>query len=282
MSDKSIKIFSKIASSNNLGLSEKKLLKKIKNGFENQEFKMYLQFIVDSKKEKIVSAETLSRWESASGDIIFPGTYIGLMEKSGLIIDFDYYMFDKVCKKLSQWKGTEFDEVSISCNFTRITISEKDFSNKIAMIADKYDFDRSKLSIEITEDSLEKNLISAMYNIIEVKKLGFHMALDDLGSGYTSLISLCEYPIDIVKIDREILLLAGTERGKKLFFGIVSLAHYLNLKVVCEGIETDEQRQLAIEAGCDYIQGWYYSKALVENKAEAFAKNYMQRTGAKI
>ena len=260
-------------------LSEKKLLKKIVSGFNNQEFKMYLQFIVDSKTEKIVSTETLSRWESASGDVIFPGDYIGLMEKSGLIVDFDYYMFDKVCEKLSQWKGTEFDGISLSCNLTRITISEKDFADKIAAIANKYDFDRNKLLIEITEDSMEKNLISAMYNIIKLKNLGFHMALDDLGSGYTSLVSLCEYPIDTAKIDREILLLAGTEKGKKLFCGIVSLAHFLNLKVVCEGIETDEQRQLAQEAGCDYIQGWYYSKALPEQDAENFAKDYMRKFG---
>lgn len=278
MGNNCIDFLKKFASPNKHPLSEKKLLKKIVNGFKNQEFKMYLQFIVDSKTEKIVSAETLSRWESASGDVFFPGTYIGLMEKSGLIVDFDFYMFDQVCKKLSQWKGSKLDGVTISCNFTRITISEKGFADKIASIANKYDFDRRKLLIEITEDSMEKNLITAMYNIIKLKNLGFRMALDDLGSGYTSLVSLCEYPIDTVKIDREILLLAGTEKGKKLFFGIVSLAHFLNLKVVCEGIETEEQRRLAYEANCDYIQGWYYSKALPENEAETFAKDYMRKS----
>lgn len=282
MGNKCINFLEKLAAPNKHPLREKKLLKQITNGFKNQEFKMYLQFIVDSKTEKIVSAETLSRWESASGDLVFPGTYIGLMEKSGLIVNFDYYMFNKVCNKLSQWKGTEFDGVTLSCNFTRITISEKGFAEKIVAIAKQYDFDRSKLLIEITEDSLEKNLVTAMYNIIKVKQLGFRMALDDLGSGYTSLVSLCEYPIDTVKIDREILLLAGTERGKRLFCGITSLARYLNLKVVCEGIETEEQRQLAVEAGCDYIQGWYYSKALSENEAEAFAKQYMRKCGESI
>ncbi len=258
-------------------LSERKLLKKIKSGFDNNEFKMYLQFIVDNKQDAIASAETLSRWENTSGEVIFPGAYIGIMEKSGLIVRFDYYMFDLVCKKLSEWKGTELGDVSLSCNLTRITISEKDFLDKIKKIADKYDFDRSKLVIEITEDSVEKNLVDAMLNIIKVKELGFRIALDDIGSGYTSLVSLCEYPIDTVKIDREILLLAGTEKGKKLFMGIVSLAHYLNLKVVCEGVETEEQKKLAIESGCDYTQGWYYSKALPETKAEKFAKDYMNK-----
>lgn len=258
-------------------LNENKLLKKIENGFANQEFKMYLQFIVDSKKRTIASAETLSRWESTSGEVIFPGTYIGLMEKSGLIVKFDYYMFEKVCQKLSAWKDTELSNVTLSCNLTRITISDKDFVEKIKEIANKYDFDRSKLLIEITEDSVEKNLVAAMLNIIKVKELGFRIALDDIGSGYTSLISLCEYPIDIVKIDREILLLAATEKGKKLFMGIISLAHYLNLKVVCEGVETEEQNKLVNECECDYIQGWYYSKALPEKNAEKFAKDYINK-----
>lgn len=258
-------------------LSERKLLKKIENGFENQEFKMYLQFIMENEEKKIVSAETLSRWEDSTGEVIFPGAYIGLMEKSGLIIKFDYYMFEKVCAKLSEWKNTEFEDLTISCNITRITISEKDFVSKIQEIADKYDFNREKLLIEITEDSLEKNLVIAMYNIIKVKELGFRIALDDFGSGYTSLVSLCEYPIDVVKLDRQVLLLTETEKGKKLFSGIISLAHYLNLKVVCEGVETEEQNKLVSDSECDYLQGWYYTKALSESEAEKFTKDYMKK-----
>ena len=85
---------------------------------------------------------------------------------------------------------------------------------------------------------------------------------------------ISEYPIDVVKLDREILLLTDTEKGGKLFQGIVSLAHYLNLKVVCEGVETEAQNELVSESDCDYIQGWYYSKALPETAAEEFARAY--------
>ena len=262
MSYKFGEIFKKVASEKKTHLSERKLLKNIRKGFENQEFKMYLQFIVDSKQGKIASAETLSRWENSLGEVVFPGSYIGIMERSGLITMFDYYMFEKVCQKLSQWKDSELSNVSLSCNLTRITISEKDFAEKIKEISSKYDFDRSKLIIEITEDSLEKNLVVAMLNIIEIKKLGFRISLDDFGSGYTSFVSLCEYPIDVVKIDREILLLSGTEKGKKLFFGIVSLAHFLNLKVVFEGVETEEQAAYLRSIGCTTVQGFLYDKPL--------------------
>ncbi len=256
---------------------ERHLLRKIEEGFKNDEFKMHLQFIVDNKTKKIVSSEALSRWENSSGEVIFPGAYIGLMEKSGLIVKFDYYMFEIVCKKLSEWKNSDFNELTISCNITRITISEKSFVAKIKEIADKYDFDRSKLLIEITEDSLEKNMDVAKNNIIKTKELGFSIALDDIGSGYATLSSLCDYPVDIVKIDRNILLQTETDAGKELFLGIIAKVHELGLKVVCEGIETEEQNTLVSESDCDYIQGWYYSKALPETLAEDFYKEYMKK-----
>ena len=253
-----------------------KLMKRIEHGIKNREFKMHLQFIVDNKTKKIVSAEALSRWERADGEIVPPVKYIGAMERSGIISKLDYYMFEKACRKLSEWKETEFDNLTLSCNFTRITISEKDFAEKIIEIAEKYVFDRRKLLIEITEDSMEKNLEIAMKNIKQVKERGFRIALDDIGRGYTSLSNLCEYPIDVVKMDRDILLLTDKERGKKLFSGIISLAHYLNLSVVCEGVETEEQNLLVSESACDYIQGWYYCKAMPENTANEFALAYMQ------
>ena len=257
--------------------NEKLLLNKIRYGLKNKEFKMHLQFIVDNKTKRIVSSEALSRWEDSTGEVVMPGKYIGVMEKSGLIIEFDYYMFEMVCDKLSKWGDTDFKEITISCNFTRITISEKDFVAKIKDIAERYEFDRSKLIMEITEDSIEKNLDVARDNIIKAKELGFCIALDDIGSGYTSLISLGEYPIDIVKIDREVLLLSEKESGKKLFLGTISLIHNLNLKVVCEGVETEEQNTLVSRSDCDYIQGWYYSKALPVASAEIFYKEYMKK-----
>ncbi len=256
---------------------EKALFDKIEDGLKNEEFKMYLQLIVDSKEKKIASAEALSRWVTSSGEVHAPGKYIGLMEKTGVITKLDYHMFELACRKLSQWKGTELDELTVSCNFTRITISEKDFPERIEEIASRYIFDKQKLLIEITEDSMEHNLEIAMGNIRRAKELGFRIALDDIGCGYTSLMNLCEYPIDVVKIDRDILLMTEKERGKKLFLGIISLAHYLNLKVVCEGVETEAQNDLVSDSDCDYIQGWYYSKAMPENDAEDFSREYKKK-----
>ena len=257
--------------------NSRELLEAIVLGLRNDEFKMYLQFVVDNKTKKITSAEALSRWETAENVLIFPGKYIGAMEESGLIIPLDYMMFEKVCRKLHQWAGTEFDSLSISCNFTRITLSEADFTDKVREIVDRYSFDRHKLIIEVTEDSIETNLDIARNNLFAAKAFGFTVALDDIGSGYTSLRNLCDYAIDLVKLDRGMLLLTDTERGKKLFHGIISLTHLLDLKIVCEGVETEEQNALVSESDCDFIQGWYYSKGLPEEQAEAFAKEYMSK-----
>ena len=253
------------------------LLEAIAMGLRNDEFKMYLQFIVDNKTKKIVSAEALSRWETSDNVLIYPGKYIGAMAESGMITTLDYLMFEKACRKLHEWTGTEFDSLSISCNFTRITLSEVDFVDKIREIADRYPFERSKLTVEITEDSIETNHDVAKNNLFAAKAFGFTVALDDIGSGYTSLRNLCEYTIDFVKLDRGMLLLADTERGKKLFHGIISLVHSLDLKLVCEGVETEEQNRLVSESDCDFIQGWYYSKGLPETEAEAFVRNYMSK-----
>lgn len=258
----------------NSAVEEKQLLESIADGFKNQEFKLYLQFIVDNKTKQIVSAEALSRWDNPHLGILPPGEYIKTMESSGVITNLDYYMFELSCRQLHKWKDTEHGTITISCNFTRITLSEEDFVEKIKEIASKYVFEKSKLIIEITEDAIEKNRDNAMDNVRRCKEMGFKIALDDLGSGYTSLINLCEYPIDIVKIDRDILLKTDRTKGKDLFVGIIALAHSLNLKVVCEGVETEEQNALVSGSDCDLIQGWYYSQVMPEREGEAFVKQY--------
>lgn len=244
---------------------------------ENNEFKMYLQFIVDNKTKKIVSAEALSRWEDPQKGLVGPGDYIGHMETTGLISKLDFYMFDLACRQLEKWSKTEYKDISISCNFTRLTLSEEDCIDKLKMIAQGYDFDRSKLAIEITEDAMEKDREIAKRNVKLCKELGFKVYLDDLGSGYTSLVNLCDYPIDVVKIDRDIMIRTDTERGKALLSGIIALAHNLNIRAICEGVETEEQNTFVSKSNCDYIQGWYYAKAMPLEECEPFIESHTLR-----
>lgn len=259
---------------NNQG--KKVIAESILNGLENNEFKMYLQFIVDNKTKEIVSAEALSRWETKENGVAGPGQYISNMEQTGLISKHDFYMFENVCRQLEKWSNTEYKNISVSCNFTRITLSEENFIDRLKEISEKFNFDKSKLAIEITEDAIEKDRETAKRNVVLCKKLGFKIYLDDIGSGYTSLANLCDYPIDVVKIDRDILLKATTQRGKDLFWGIVALAHSLNIAVICEGVETHEQNELLSQSDCDYIQGFYYSKPIPSYGCESFIEKHQQ------
>lgn len=210
---------------------EKQLTQSIIRAFENKEFKLFLQFVVENKTGKIVSAEALSRWDSSDQGLILPSKYIPVMEQANLISQLDIYMFEEVCKQLHKWNNTEFGNISISCNFTRITLSETDLFSKLSIIADKYVFDKSRLIIEITEDSLEKNRNIAISNIHACKNAGFRIALDDMGNGYTAMSNLCDYPIDVVKIDRDILTKIEQKRGKELFDGMIALATALISKL---------------------------------------------------
>ncbi len=256
---------------------ENNITKSIIKGLENNEFKMYLQFIVDNKTKRIVSAEALSRWDNPEKGVIGPVNYIEHMEKNGLISKHDFYMFEFACRQLEKWDNTQHKDISISCNFTRITLSEDDCIDKLKEISERYSFDKSKLAIEITEDSIEKNVEVARRNVALCKELGFMVYLDDLGSGYTPLANLCDYPIDVVKIDRDILLKTDTEKGKALLSGIIELAHSMDMSVICEGVETEEQNTLVSLSCCDYIQGWYYAKALPLEECEEFIEKHALR-----
>lgn len=149
-----------------------------------------------------------------------------------------------------------------------------EFKMYLQFIVDNKTNDRNKIAIEITEDAIEKDRETAPKNVVRAKELGFRIYLDDLGSGYTSLANLCDYPIDVVKIDRDILLKTELKNGKKLFAGIIALAHNMDIKVICEGVETEEQNVLVSKSDCDFVQGWYYSKALPIEECEAFMKKY--------
>lgn len=254
----------------NSALEEKKLMEDVERGLKEREFILYLQFIVDNKTKKIVSAEALSRWQNPQKGLLLPGRYIGALESAGKISELDYYMFEQVCRLLHKWRDTELENVSISCNFTRMTLSDEQFADRISNLSARYVFDHQKLILEITEDTMELNRDRVMDNVFACKNLGFRVALDDLGSGYTSLVNLCDYPVDIVKLDRDILLKAE----KALVSGIVALAHSLDKKVVCEGVENEEQEQVIFDTDCDYIQGWYYSKPLPVTESELFYRQY--------
>lgn len=200
------------------------------------------------------------------------------MKTAGIIDRLDFQVLEAACRQLEAWNKSGLNNLWLSCNFTRITMSSEDFLSRFEEIVNKYTFDRKNLIIELTEDSLADNQTVAYSNILACKNAGYQIALDDLGSGYSSFSDLCDYPIDIIKIDRHIISKSVTERGGAFLKGLCKLAHDLNIKVLCEGVETEAEKEISVSAGCDFIQGYYYSRVYPQYEAINFYKKSQEKS----
>lgn len=253
---------------------EEVLKREVEEAVKNREIQMYLQFVVDKDTKKICGAEALSRWKNSRGELLNPESYIGLMHEAGMIEQLDFYMLEESCKQLEEWQRLGYGDLNLSCNITRTSISQENFLWNLRIIVNKYKFNYERLWIEITEDSLADSDITMCKNISECRKMGFFIVLDDLGSGYSSLRDLCDYPLDCVKIDRIIIEKSSMTRGMKLLNGICRLTHEMDIKVVCEGVETEEENKRIETSACEYIQGYYYSGVFPKENAMEYYKRY--------
>lgn len=260
---------------------KKRLQQKLMTALDKDEFRLYLQFIVDARSGRFCGAEALSRWHSAQEGVQSPGAYLEDLHAAGLTTRFDLYMLEKCCATLQQWGGGPYRGLHLSCNFTRTTLSESGFLTQFEQVLSKYRFNRHDLIIEITEDSLAEDMGTALRNVSGIRELGCRVALDDMGSGYTSLSDLCDYPIDIIKLDRIFVRRAETPRGKVLLRELIQLAHNLGIPALCEGVETEADSVTARQAHCDYIQGFLYSRVLPAENAMAFYESARQKGNPK-
>lgn len=242
------------------------LKKKLRDALDKKEFRLYVQYIFDGKGKTACGAEALSRWDSPDEGVITPADYIQMLETAEMIDELDFYILEECCRTLEEWKNTPKKNLWLSCNMTRITLSNEFFQLRFKEITGKYDFDISKLIVEITEDAFAESKKQVMENINVCKQLGCRIALDDFGCGFSSVKDLNDYPIDIIKIDRELIVESNTEKGKKLLIGIVKLSHFLGIEALCEGVETEDELTASTAAECDYIQGYLLARTNPANE----------------
>lgn len=249
------------------------LSRRIIQAISDGEFIIYLQYVAD-RKGNLFGAEAVSRWQHPQEGLLSPSQYISMINQSEIITLHDIYIFSLVCKQLELWKDSDKKNLYISCNFTRYSLASPDFYDRIIETLGKYDFNYHKLIIEITEDSISCDTGILKENIQKCKELGFLIALDDIGSGYSALADLYNYPIDVVKIEKDIVCRAMEPNGKMLLDGLIRLAHSMNMKVLCEGVETSEQNDMILNTDCEYIQGFFYSRALPQKESERFLQQH--------
>ncbi len=233
----------------------------------NNEIKVYYQPKIESGTGKIVGGEALVRWIKDDGKMIYPDEFIPGFEENGMIVEIDYFVYEAVFKKIKERLDEKKPVVPVSMNISRVHLREvHDFMEYIRYLFEKYPVPSEYIEFELTESIYIENLEPALALIRDLRKMGIRISMDDFGSGYSSLNTLNNLPIDILKLDK-VFLNGGelTASQKIIISSVVEMASKLNIHVVCEGVETAEQVQFLTVIGCDMIQGYYYAKPMPED-----------------
>ncbi|MBE6865280.1 MAG: EAL domain-containing protein [Ruminococcus flavefaciens] len=235
----------------------------IRNALRNNEMTAYYQPQYDTIKGQMKSAEALIRWIKPDGTVISPFLFIPVAEETDLIIEIDWFITEQVCKTLV--KQNTMPQFPISVNFSRRHILEKNFAEKLSALVDKYELPHPLIEVEITESAMIGNEEALLKWIVSIRNAGFSVAIDDFGSGLSSLQFVKDIPADVLKIDKSLLSHnCEDEKERIVLESIFTFAHRLNMKIVAEGVETKEQLGFLRSCDCNRIQGYLYARPMKE------------------
>ena len=248
---------------------ERRIEDDMERGLENHEFQVYLQPKYSTKDEKLSAAEALVRWIHPVLGFVSPGKFIPIFEKNGFILQLDDYMLTEVAQLQAGWILQGKPLVPISVNVSRAHFAEDNLAEHICSIVDKYKVPHEYIELELTESAFFDDKEVLLTTVRKLKGFGFKVSMDDFGAGYSSLNSLKELPLDIIKLDAEFFRsVDDIERSNLIVGQTISLAKKLGMEIVAEGIETREQVDFLAKQDCDLIQGFYFSKPLPVNEFE--------------
>lgn len=243
---------------------EKMILVEVRQAYEKHEIKAFFQPIYDALSGKMVCAEALSRWIKEDGTMVMPGDYIPVLEASDAICELDWYMVREVCIALKEQEELGIPCVKVSVNFSRKHISNQSFVGKLCEITDTYGIAHKMIQVELTESALIDNSMEQVGDFVNaIRNEGFSVAVDDFGTGMSSLGMVKDVAIDTLKIDRSLLNRnCEDERERIVLESILEFAHRLKLVTVAEGVETAEQLGFLRTCGCKQIQGYLFAKPM--------------------
>lgn len=237
-----------------------KLLSDMRNDIQQRRFFLHYQPQIDFKTGKIVGAEALMRWKTANGEYVSPATFIPIAEESGLILKLGRYALEESCRQLAEWQKQGF-ELKMAVNISALQLSQLEFLKEVSEITRQHDLSASSLDLELTESLLLKETEKTMLMVKAVKQLGVQLSIDDFGTGYSSLSYLKRLNADHLKIDRSFIKdIPYDQDSISITRAIIHMAHDLGLKIVAEGVENKKQYELLEQMGCDFSQGYYYSR----------------------
>lgn len=250
------------------------MLYQLEGALERRELQMYLQPKVRAENGTVAGAEALVRWEHPEKGFISPATFIPLCEENGLICQVDLLVFEQVCRCLSKWREAGVEPVPISVNVSRQHFRDPEFLTEYRQLLETWKVPPEWIELEITESIMfSSSEFQYVRDFIQtLHKIGFTCSLDDFGSGYSSLSLLKDIPIDCLKLDRQFIIGRFEEPSARTVIEmIMNLARKLGIMTVAEGVELEEQVSFLREAGCDLIQGFYFSRPLPVEEFERYA-----------
>jgi diguanylate cyclase (GGDEF)-like protein/PAS domain S-box-containing protein len=249
------------------------MVNQLRHAIENEEFTLYYQPLVDLHSGKFYGVEVLIRWIHPEKGFISPIDFIPIAEEIGFIHQIDAWVFKTALKQKKQWELQGYEDILMSINISGKGLSEFKLVEDVKSLIESLDISPNNIQIEITETAIMDDLKTSTEILKQLRNLGFKIALDDFGSGYSSLTYLKSLPIDTVKIDRHFIKnIVKEDEDDIIAKSIIQLSHGLNLKVVAEGIELQEQLAFLKNNGCDIGQGYFFSKPIPLEDTEKLLK----------
>jgi diguanylate cyclase (GGDEF)-like protein len=245
----------------------------LRKAMEREEFIVYYQPRMDIRAGKIIGTEALVRWKHPDKGLIPPAEFIPLAEETGIILPIDEWVLKTACEQNKAWQRLGFSRtrISVSMNLSGQQFRQENLIKVVAKVLDDSKLDPHYLELEITESVIMKNAETAVTMLHKLKDMGVQLSMDDFGTGYSSFSYLKRFPLDKVKIDRSFIKdISKKDQDAAIVKAIIAMAHTLKLRVIAEGVETEQQLAFLRKQGCDEMQGYLLSPPLPPEKVLGF------------
>jgi diguanylate cyclase (GGDEF)-like protein len=251
----------------------------LRRALVNGEFELHYQPKVDVSSGRISSTEALIRWQHPEHGLIPPGDFIPLAEEIGLILQIGEWVLREACRQAREWQLDGMAPVRVAINMSAQQFRQKNLLSMVQSALANADLEPSYLEIELTESAVMHNAAASAAILEQLSRIGVHISIDDFGTGYSSLNYLRRFPLDKLKIDRCFIKdVVGNPEDAAIVHAIISLAHSLRLKVIAEGVETEQQLEFLRSMGCDQYQGFFCSPAMTPDSfAEMMREQHVDK-----
>jgi len=250
-------------------IESQQIVNEMNNALDEGQFIIYIQPQFNYTTSRLHGGEALVRWKHPAKGIIMPGKFVPIFEKNGFITHLDQFVWEEVCKLQRKWIDEGREVVPISINVSRTDIASLRLVDHFVKLVGKYNIPTDLLRIEITESAYMDNPSQMIETVSRLRDAGFSVEMDDFGSGYSSLNTLKDVTVDMLKLDMKFIEGGkNAERGGSILSSVIRMSNRLNLAVLAEGVETKEQAEYLKSIGCIYMQGYYFARPMPVNDFE--------------